>query len=471
MKSFFQTPEKRKKYVLIAGDLFAIALSLFLCFFLQIVLRGRIAAFFEPIVRLPLFPRIVALINLSLIFIGIWLLFGVIYISIYYIIGLYEIEIIYNKKKTLINLCTAVIFATLFLFAFLGIFSKRIFLIEIWIFHAILLFLFLFLWRLIFFGKITTGEPFHILVTEKDTLTDKAVSKFLTGRNMRFLHLTVCSEDDFLKGEIHPHNPIDKPYDMIVYPFTKKLSQDHLIELVKKKFEGIRVCSSLTFYKNSTGSFPVFELDAQWLIDLSISLALTKQLQQRIKRVIDIFFSFFGFVISLPIMFVIAFMIKFSSEGPVLYVNERLGLNRRPFMLYKFRTMIRDAEKDTGPVWATEYDPRVTNVGRFLRKTRLDELPQFYNVLKGDMSFIGPRPIRQFFADKLSEEFPYYFLRFYVKPGLTGWAQVSGDYGDTVEGQLKKLEYELFYIHEYSLLLDAVILLKTVQNVLKAKGQ
>jgi lipopolysaccharide/colanic/teichoic acid biosynthesis glycosyltransferase len=148
-----------------------------------------------------------------------------------------------------------------------------------------------------------------------------------------------------------------------------------------------------------------------------------------------------------------------------------MAKNRGPFRLFKFRTMIDNAEKVTGPMWAKKDDPRITPIGKFFRKTRIDELPQFFNVLGGDMSFIGPRPIRKFFADKLSKEFPYYFLRFYVKPGLTGWAQVSGDYGDTVEGQLKKLEYELFYIHEYSLLLDGVIFLKTVQRVLGAKGQ
>ena len=200
-------------------------------------------------------------------------------------------------------------------------------------------------------------------------------------------------------------------------------------------------------------------------------LTLANQVQQRVKRIIDIFFSLIGVMVSLPIMSVIAVLIKLSSEGPVLFVHDRLGLNRRPFRLYKFRTMVNNAEEKTGPVWAKKEDPRVTKLGKVLRKTRLDELPQFFNVLKGDMSFVGPRPIRKFFADQLTEKFPYYFLRFYVKPGLTGWAQVSADYGDSVEGQLKKLEHELFYIHDYSLMLDAVIVLKTIQKVLSAKGQ
>jgi exopolysaccharide biosynthesis polyprenyl glycosylphosphotransferase len=258
---------------------------------------------------------------------------------------------------------------------------------------------------------------------------------------------------------------------MVVYPFLTKLSQEEMVSLVKEKFSGKRVCSSVTFYKNITGSFPVFELDPQWLIDHSISLTLSNQVQKRIKRIADILFSLIGILVSLPIMTVVAVLIKLTSKGRVLFVHDRLGLNKKPFKLYKFRTMIEGAERETGPVWARKDDPRVTKLGKVLRKTRLDELPQFFNVLKGDMSFVGPRPIREFFAEKLSKEFPYYYLRFYVKPGLTGWAQVSGSYGETVEGQLRKLEYELFYIHEYSLLLDGVIILKTIQNVLSARGQ
>jgi len=138
--------------------------------------------------------------------------------------------------------------------------------------------------------------------------------------------------------------------------------------------------------------------------------------------------------------------------------------------IHKFRTMKVNAEKETGPVWARKDDPRVTPVGAFLRKSRLDELPQIFNVFKGEMSFIGLRPIRKFFADKLSRDFPFYFLRFYIKPGLTGWAQVSAEYDNSMEWHLKKLEYELFYMQEYTLFLDAVIILKTIKTVVWAKG-
>ncbi|NCO67356.1 MAG: hypothetical protein COY75_10055 [Nitrospirae bacterium CG_4_10_14_0_8_um_filter_41_23] len=154
-----------------------------------------------------------------------------------------------------------------------------------------------------------------------------------------------------------------------------------------------------------------------------------------------------------------------------MFKQERLGQNEQPFTLMKFRTMIDNAEKTTGPKWASEDDSRITKVGKILRKARLDELPQFFNVLKGEMSFVGPRPIRKHFADMLAKEIPYYRLRFTVKPGLTGWAQVKGDYAGSKEGQKEKLEYDLYYIQNQSILFDLFIILKTVQTVLFRRGQ
>jgi lipopolysaccharide/colanic/teichoic acid biosynthesis glycosyltransferase len=155
----------------------------------------------------------------------------------------------------------------------------------------------------------------------------------------------------------------------------------------------------------------------------------------------------------------------------VLFKQERLGENLKPFTLMKFRTMVVDAEKECGPVWSSECDPRVTKVGKVLRKTRLDEIPQLINVLKGDMSFVGPRPIRKHFADMLAEKIPYYRMRFLVKPGVTGWAQVKHDYAGSEEGQAEKLEYDLFYIQNQSLLFDLYIFLKTIQTIIFRPGQ
>jgi len=166
----------------------------------------------------------------------------------------------------------------------------------------------------------------------------------------------------------------------------------------------------------------------------------------------------------------IGLLIRMDSKGPIFFCQERLGQHERPFILFKFRTMIDDAEKENGPCWSIEADPRITRTGKVLRKTHLDEFPQFVNVLKGDMSLVGPRPFRKVFTDMLAEKFPYYRLRLKVKPGLSGWAQVNMSKGNTDEGQYEKLEYEIYYIYHQSIFLDLFIILKTVQTMLKMRG-
>jgi lipopolysaccharide/colanic/teichoic acid biosynthesis glycosyltransferase len=169
-------------------------------------------------------------------------------------------------------------------------------------------------------------------------------------------------------------------------------------------------------------------------------------------------------------MLLAALAIKLESPGPLLYRQARLGQNGCVFILNKFRSMRPDAEKDTGPVWSAQQDPRITRVGSFLRRTRLDELPQLYNVLVGHMSFIGPRPERPEFVAELQKQIPYYIERLAVKPGLTGWAQVKYQYGSSVEDAVEKLQYDLYYIKNLSLFLDLLIVLNTVQVVLFARG-
>jgi lipopolysaccharide/colanic/teichoic acid biosynthesis glycosyltransferase len=166
----------------------------------------------------------------------------------------------------------------------------------------------------------------------------------------------------------------------------------------------------------------------------------------------------------------VAIGIRLSSPGPVLYHQDRVGKDGRVFKIHKFRSMCVDAEARTGPAWATSDDPRVTRVGRFLRRLRLDELPQLWNVLRGDMSFVGPRPERPEFVSELTERIPFYGQRHVVRPGLTGWAQVRHEYGSTVEDALEKLQYELFYIKHMSLGFDLFIVLETIKTVLVRRG-
>jgi len=189
-----------------------------------------------------------------------------------------------------------------------------------------------------------------------------------------------------------------------------------------------------------------------------------------LKRVLDLAFSVLMLVFFLPVMLVVAGLIKITSYGPVIFKQERIGLNGRKFTMYKFRTMHKDAEDDSGPVWAANNDPRITPLGRFLRFSRLDELPQLINVIKNDMSLVGPRPERPYFVDKLIKEIPFYSERLTVKPGITGWAQVTSPYADTLEENKEKLLKDIFYIKNMSLSLDVLIFLKTIWTIIQEKG-
>jgi exopolysaccharide biosynthesis polyprenyl glycosylphosphotransferase len=189
-----------------------------------------------------------------------------------------------------------------------------------------------------------------------------------------------------------------------------------------------------------------------------------------IRRVLNLALALVGFVLALPIMILVALAVKLESRGPIFYTQERVGKNGRSFKIIKFRSMSATAERDTGPVWAEKADPRVTRIGRILRKLRLDELPQFVNVIRGDMNFVGPRPERPVFVEQLSEVIPYYQQRHLIKPGLTGWAQIKFPYGSSVEDAFEKLRYDLYYIKNRSFLLDAIIIFETVKTVLFGRG-
>lgn len=190
-----------------------------------------------------------------------------------------------------------------------------------------------------------------------------------------------------------------------------------------------------------------------------------------VKRVVDIAGAVALMLLCAPVMLLAAIAIKLESRGPVLFQQPRVGLNGMEFILYKFRSMREDAELATGPVWAAERDPRITRIGALLRKFRVDELPQAINVLRGEMSLVGPRPERRYFIDLLKKHIPYYDLRHSVKPGMTGWAQVMYNYGASIEDAYEKLQYELYYAKHMSLRLEMKILLKTVRVVLFGRGR
>jgi sugar transferase (PEP-CTERM system associated) len=256
--------------------------------------------------------------------------------------------------------------------------------------------------------------------------------------------------------------------DSVVVALGERRACFPLREILASKMRGIRVEDYPNFLERVTGKIPVHDLRPSWLI---FSDGFSQgTLYRRLKRVVDMVLAALLLVLAAPIMLAVWVAIRLESRGPAIFRQERLGRNGRPFVLLKFRSMALDAEQATGPVWAAQDDPRVTRVGRFIRKTRLDELPQLWNVLRGDMSFIGPRPERPHFIQALQEVVPYYAQRLSVPPGLTGWAQVRYPYGASVEDALEKLQYDLYYIKNMSLFLDLMIVLGTAQVVLFGRG-
>ena len=256
--------------------------------------------------------------------------------------------------------------------------------------------------------------------------------------------------------------------DRVIVALSDRRSVMPVNELLEIRLQGIRVDDGTSLLEKATGKIDVDELHPSWMIfGDGFRLSQRKWFP---RRVISTLLALTLSIVTLPLIPFIAMLIKLSSSGPLLYRQKRVGLRGDVFDCYKFRTMRPDAEADTGPTWASDQDPRITSVGRFLRRTRLDEIPQIWNVLRGDMAFVGPRPERPEFAVKLREQIPYYNVRHAVRPGITGWAQINYGYGATVEEAKEKLRFDLYYIRNVSIMLDFLIVFYTIRAVLIGRG-
>jgi sugar transferase (PEP-CTERM system associated) len=238
-------------------------------------------------------------------------------------------------------------------------------------------------------------------------------------------------------------------------------------DLLQAKLQRIEIEDGITFFEAITGKILVQNVNPAWLIFSDGFRA--GRFRLAIKRIFDLLFAGCGLLLSMPITLFIALLIKVESPGPIFYCQERVGERGKPFHVIKFRSMRQDAEKH-GAVWAQKNDPRVTRIGAFIRKTRIDEIPQMWNVLRGEMSIVGPRPERPIFVEQLNKKIPYYSLRHSVKPGITGWAQICYPYGASEEDALHKLEYDLYYIKNLSIFLDFLIAFRTIKTVLGRQG-
>jgi sugar transferase (PEP-CTERM system associated) len=256
--------------------------------------------------------------------------------------------------------------------------------------------------------------------------------------------------------------------DRIVVAIGDRRGQFPTQELLRLSLSGdVSIEESASFYERLTGRVLLDMIRPSWLI--FSSRGRRARINELVRTIMHRAVALFGAILSLPIVVVTAILIKIESRGPVLYKQERVGKNGRVFTLMKFRSMRTDAEKD-GPVWAQTSDNRMTRVGRIIRKIRVDEIPQFWNILRGEMSFVGPRPERPHFIAQLAQEIEYYEQRHLIAPGLTGWAQIKYPYGASVEDARQKLQYDLYYIKNQSISLDATIMFETVKTILLGRG-
>lgn len=251
---------------------------------------------------------------------------------------------------------------------------------------------------------------------------------------------------------------------IIMLALQDRRGQLPLFELLSLKIKGVRVEDGVEAYERVCGKIPVESLTPAAL--LFCKGFAPSNSYRVLKHVVSVAFAVVGLLLLWPLMLVVAIAVKLSSPGPVLLRQERVGEDGKPFTIYKFRSMRQDAENESGPRWATEADKRITRVGRIIRRCRIDELPQFFNILKGEMDLIGPRPERPFFVEQLRRNIPFYDQRHILKPGITGWAQLKFGYADSTATSMEKLQYDLYYVKQLSVGLDIVILLLTFKTVL-----
>jgi sugar transferase (PEP-CTERM system associated) len=353
-----------------------------------------------------------------------------------------------------------------------------------WIFFVSLVFLVLFLvsWRVLY----TYAIHRRLFVQRALILGDGELSKdiFKEIKNNRDIGYDIRCVVSQHNGKAAPSQfsgiPVQYGFDnlcdlavkeqvsSIIVALDQKRGVMPYKELLNCKVRGINIIDGESFYERITGKLLVEKINPSSLI---FSDGFKKSPVTRFeKRVLGLLVSAIMLICLSPLLILVAIAIKLDSLGPVLFSQERVGEDGEIFEIYKFRSMKTDAEKECGPVWACEGDPRITRVGRIIRKLRIDELPQLWNVLRGNMSFVGPRPERPYFAERLKKIIPYYGERFSVKPGVTGWAQILYPYGASDEDALEKLKYDLYYIKNMSLVMDLMVIFHTVKIVLLGRG-
>lgn len=392
---------------------------------------------------------------------------------------LYDFRVVSNNVELVIRLLQA-IGASYLVLAFLFILMPS-FLLGRGVFVITLFFLIAFIvsWRLLYNWILKTkrfdqhvvivgaGAFAHTLADSVEHRRDsgfKVVGFVGSPRSVPAVNDDALLGDHSQIGEIVQKNGVER----IVVAMEERRGTFPARELLRCRLNGVDVEEGVTFFERVTGKITVENMNPSWLI-FSPGFKKTR-LRRSMKRLVGIIISGVGLVVASPIVIGVAILIRLESRGPIFYTQERVGENGRPFQVLKFRSMVQDAESDGKAVWATEDDPRVTRIGRIIRKLRIDEIPQVINVLRGDMSFVGPRPERPQFVQELESHIPYYSLRHSVKPGITGWAQICYPYGSSIADAREKLHYDLYYIKNMSIVFDLLIIFNTVKIILFGTG-
>jgi len=456
-----------KKYLLILGDIIILYFSLWI----TLIIRYQ-TNYTAELLAMHLWPFTVVF--------AFWLI-------IFYIEDLYEISYHLDNATLLVKLSRSILIGSAFAVVFFYLGQNRLFSIRpqtVLLINSVLAGLLIHLWHVIFITftkspKIANG----LVIIGFNQLTKEIINDLKEKPQLGYQLRTIMIEPSY-ESEI-PENlksiTIRDHFDNL-----KSICQEKKIntiistihprqdaELSKNLFKCIPLKINFfdvaNFYERITGKIPVNTIEQIWFLENLVES--NKKFYEKIKRGFDILFSLSLLILSAPFVPLVALLIKLDSKGPIFFTQTRTGRDGKNFKAIKFRTMIENAEI-SGPQWATKNDARVTKVGKFLRKTRIDEIPQLFNVLRGEMSIIGPRPERPEFIDQLQNDIPFYKERLLIRPGLTGWAQVVGPaYGGSKEESLEKLQYDLYYIKNRSIALDLSIILKTIRTVLGSRGQ
>ena len=403
--------------------------------------------------------------------------------SCLYYADLYEFHAVRKGKEIFIKLIQALGIATILIAAIYFLFPQTTIDSGVYILSLCILTVFLGSWRFSYSFVISRGLfNIKIILVGSDDLAQNIVNEINHKTDCGYTISCIVTEK-YHQGTIKDaRSPIIRKtqYEGLA-ELAKKLKISKIVvgikekrgtlpieELLECRVSGIDVLEGNSFYEILTGKLDVGQINPGWLI-FSEGFK-TSPSKRFFKRMSDLVLAVVLLVIFLPLMLVVALLIKIDSEGPIFFSQERIGQGRKPYFIHKFRSMIANAEEKSGPVWAKDHDARVTRVGQIIRKLRIDELPQLWNVIKGEMSFVGPRPERKYFIEKLEKQIRYYGERFVVKPGITGWAQVNYPYGSTVEDSIQKLNYDLYYIKNLSIFMDLMIVLKTIKIVILGRG-